>query len=339
MSDIHGSVIDEASITLIKGLELLERMMLIRRFEERAAQLRAEGLIPGFLHPYIGQEASAVGVCDALAPQDVLTSTHRGHGHMIGRGADPARMYAELFARSGGYNRGKGGSLHMIDTALGFLGANGIVGGGIPIAGGAALQFKRTGSDAVAVSFFGDGASNEGSFHETLNMAALWKLPILFVCENNLYGEFTRQSEHMVLENVADRAPAYGMPGVIVDGNDVLAVREVTRVAVERARKGEGPTLIETKTYRHRGHFEGDMARYRPKEEVAEWMNRDPLLTFPVWLSSQCGATEADLADVRARIDSRLETAIEWAKEQAHPLAEDALDHVYVDNFQGEALR
>jgi pyruvate dehydrogenase E1 component alpha subunit len=339
MNSSTGATSTGISVTLEKGLELLERMMLIRRFEERAAQLRAEGLIPGFLHPYIGQEASAVGICDVLSPQDVLTSTHRGHGHMIGRGADPARMYAELFARVGGYNQGKGGSLHMIDTELGFLGANGIVGGGIPIAGGAALQFKRTGSDAVAVSFFGDGASNEGSFHETMNMAALWKLPILFVCENNLYGEFTRQSEHMVLKDVADRAPAYGMPGVVVDGNDVIAVREVTKVAVERARNGDGPTLIETKTYRHRGHFEGDMAKYRPKEEVEEWMKRDPLLTFSTWLSTERDASKADLADVRSRVDTRLEVAIAWAEEQAHPLAEDALNHVYVESFNGEALR
>ncbi len=339
MIDTTGSVDARTPVSLHEGLDLFERMLLIRRFEERAAQLRAEGLIPGFLHPYIGQEATAVGVCKALSVEDVLTSTHRGHGHMIARGADPARMYAELFARTGGYNRGKGGSLHMIDTALGFLGANGIVGGGIPIAGGAALQFKRTSSSAVAVTFFGDGASNEGAFHETLNLAALWKLPVLFICENNLYGEFTRQSDHMVLDNVADRAVAYGMPGVIVDGNDVLAVREVTREAVERARRGDGPTLIETKTYRHRGHFEGDMARYRPKEEVAEWMARDPLVTFPKRLSSEFSATETDLGDVRTRVESRLETAIAWAKEQEHPHPEDALDHVYVDTLEGAALQ
>jgi pyruvate dehydrogenase E1 component alpha subunit len=325
--------------SLPEGLDLLERMLLIRRFEERASQLRAAGLIPGFLHPYIGQEATAVGVCAALGPRDVLTSTHRGHGHMIGRGADPARMYAELFARTGGYNHGKGGSLHMIDTALGFLGANGIVGGGIPIAGGAALQFKRMGSDAIAVTFFGDGASNEGAFHETLNLAGLWKLPVLFVCENNLYGEFTRQSAQMVLENVADRASAYGLPGVIVDGNDVLAVRQVTQEAAARARRGEGATLIEAKTYRHRGHFEGDMARYRPKDEVAEWMARDPLVVYPGWLTAELGATEADLNGVRARVESRLDQAIEWAKEQEHPQPEDALDDVYVDSLEGAALR
>lgn len=328
-----------APTPLQEGLDLFERMLLIRRFEERAAQLRAAGLIPGFLHPYIGQEASAVGVCAALGPRDVLTSTHRGHGHMLGRGADPARMYAELFARTGGYNRGKGGSLHMIDTSLGFLGANGIVGGGIPLAAGAALQLKRSGSDAVAVAFFGDGASNEGAFHETLNLAAIWQLPVLFVCENNLYGEFTRQNNHMVLENIADRASAYGLPGVVVDGNDVLAVRQVTRDAVARARQGQGATLIETKTYRHRGHFEGDMGRYRPKDEVAEWMARDPLVTYPRWLTAELSATEADLDGVRAGVESRLEQAIEWAKEQEHPHPEDALADVYVDTLEGAALR
>jgi pyruvate dehydrogenase E1 component alpha subunit len=258
---------------------------------------------------------------------------------MIARGADPARMYAELFARTGGYNRGKGGSLHMIDTELGFLGANGIVGGGIPLAGGAALQLKRSGRDAVAVSFFGDGATNEGSFHETLNMAALWKLPVLFVCENNLYGEFTRQSDHMLLTDVADRAASYGLPGVVVDGNDVLAVREVTRQARDRARAGEGPTLIETKTYRHRGHFEGDMARYRSKDELASWVERDPVVVFPRTLSENWDVSDAELDAVRSGVEERLEQCIEWAKEQEHPQPEDALNDVYVDTIEGAALR
>src|SRR5262249_27245348 len=192
-ADAMNSADDLPPVSGGDGLELFTRMLLIRRFEERASQLRAAGLIPGFLHPCIGQEASAVGVCAALGARDVLTSTHRGHGHMLARGADPARMYAELFARVDGYNRAKGGSLHMIDVELGFLGANGIVGGGIPLATGAALQLKRKQAGGVAVSFFGDGATNEGAFHESLNLAALWKLPVIYVCENNLYGEFTRQ--------------------------------------------------------------------------------------------------------------------------------------------------
>jgi pyruvate dehydrogenase E1 component alpha subunit len=326
-------------VSKAEGLDLLSRMILIRRFEERAAQLRAAGLIPGFLHPCIGQEAVAVGACAGLAAGDVLTSTHRGHGHMLARGADPARMYAELFARIDGYNHGKGGSLHMIDVALGFLGANGIVGGGIPLATGAALQLKRQGSGGVAVSFFGDGATNEGSFHESLNLAALWKLPAIFICENNLYGEFTRQDEHQVITDIADRAASYAMPGVIVDGNDVLDVRRGVRAAVERARGGRGPTLIEAKTYRHRGHFEGDMARYRPQEEVDRWMARDPIDALGRRLADECGAGDEELAEVRSAVESRLDACIEWAKGRDHPSPEDGLQHVYVDDFEGAALR
>ncbi|MFC6886502.1 MULTISPECIES: thiamine pyrophosphate-dependent dehydrogenase E1 component subunit alpha [Actinomadura] len=322
-----------------EALDLLGRMVLIRRFEEKAARQRAAGLIPGFLHPYIGQEAVATGVCASLGPDDVLTSTHRGHGHMLARGADPARMYAELFGRTTGYNKGKGGSLHMIDVELGFLGANGIVAGGIPLATGAALQFKRRSSDALAVTFFGDGASNEGAFHESLNLAALWDLPVLFVCENNLYGEFTRQDRHQRITDVADRAASYGMTGVVVDGNDVAAVRDVTAEAARRARAGEGPTLIEAKTYRHRGHFEGDMAKYRPKDEVAHWKGRDPIDLLAAKLTGDLGASEADVASVRADVDKRLDEAIAWAAEQPHPVPEDALDHVYVDSLGGAALR
>lgn len=330
---------DDTTPSREHALALLRRMVLIRRFEERAGKLRASGLIPGFLHPYIGQEAVAVGVCDALGPDDVLTSTHRGHGHMLARGADPARMYAELFARTTGYNRGKGGSLHMIDADLGFLGANGIVGGGIPLAAGAALQLRRAGSDAVAVTFFGDGATNQGSFHETLNLAALWKLPVLFVCENNLYSEFTRQDQHQLIRDVADRADSYVMAGATVDGNDVLAVRDVAAQAVRRGRAGEGPTLIETKTYRHRGHFEGDMARYRPKDEVEHWLARDPLTVFAEELTRSWGATDDDVAAVRASVEEELQAAADWAEEQPWPTTAEAQEDVYVETHEGAALR
>ncbi len=257
---------NETTLSPERLVELYRLLVLIRRFEERASELRLAGFIPGFLHPSIGQEAVAVGVCAALGPNDAITSTHRGHGHMLARGADPQRMYAELYGRRDGYNRAKGGSLHMIDTELGFLGANGIVGAGIPLATGAALQLKRRGAGAVAVSFFGDGATNEGAFHESLNLASLWNLPAVYVCENNLYGEFTRQDKHQTVKDVAVRADAYAMPGVIVDGNDVLETLRVTSEAVTRARAGEGPTLIEAKTYRHRGHYEGDMGAYRPPD-------------------------------------------------------------------------
>lgn len=320
-------------------LELYRRMVLIRRFEERAAELRQQGHIPGFLHPYIGQEAVAVGVCAALGPEDVITSTHRGHGHLLARGADPMRMYAELFARVDGYNRGKGGSLHMIDAGLGFLGANGIVGGGIPIATGAALQLKRRGRAAVAVCFFGDGATNEGSFHESLNLAALWRLPAVYVCENNLYAEFTRQDQHQPIRSIAVRADAYAMPGVTVDGNDVIAVRDATLEARRRALEGGGPTLIEALTYRHRGHYEGDMARYRPREEVEAWLARDPLTICARRLVDHHGVDEEAVRRVEAEVDDVLEAAIEAALQSPHPDPEDAFTDVYVDDHEGGALR
>lgn len=325
--------------SLAEALRHYETMLLIRRFEERAAQLRALGFVPGFLHPYIGQEAVAVGVCSALGPEDVLTSTHRGHGHMLARGADPARMYAELFARIDGYNKGKGGSLHMIDKALGFLGANGIVGGGIPLAAGAALELKRTGTSALAVSFFGDGATNEGSFHETLNLASLWRLPVLFVCENNLYGEFTRQDRHQTIVDVADRASSYAMKGMVVDGNDVFTVRAAALEAADRARSGDGPTLIEAKTYRHKGHFEGDMARYRPQEEVDAWMARDPLILLDREIVEYLGGSPDDLEEVRARVEQKLDDAIAWAKERPRPAPDDAVDDVFANSYGGTALQ
>jgi TPP-dependent pyruvate/acetoin dehydrogenase alpha subunit len=322
-----------------EALQFYEGMRTIRRFEERAAQQRLLGLVPGFLHPYIGQEAVAVGVCAALDERDVITSTHRGHGHLLARGADPARMYAELFARTDGYNKAKGGSLHMIDAALGFLGANGIVGGGIPLAAGAALRLKQTQTGGVAVSFFGDGATNEGSFHETLNLASLWKLPVVFVCENNLYGEFTRQDRHQTIRDVAERAKAYTMPGEVTDGNDVFAVRDLAGLAVQRAREGGGPTLLEAKTYRHKGHFEGDMARYRPKEEVDAWMARDPITLLATRILDELGGSPDELAEIDQRIEAELSAAIEWAKSSPHPTADDATEDVYVDTLQGAALQ
>lgn len=321
-----------------QNIELYRLMYLIRRFEERAAHLRQQGFIPGFLHPYVGQEAVAVGVCAALEGGDVITSTHRGHGHMLARGADPARMYAELYARQDGYNRAKGGSLHMIDAELGFLGANGIVGGGIPLATGAGLQKKREGRGRVAVSFFGDGATNEGSFHESLNLASLWSLPVVYVCENNFYGEFTPQHKHQPITDIARRADSYAMEGVAVEGNFVLEMREAARAAVERARAGEGPTLIEARTYRHRGHYEGDMARYRPPGELEEWMARDPLRVFEQHLRSE-GITEEDLEKARDAVETRLDKAARFAEQSPHPQPDEALEDVYMETYGGTALR
>ena len=317
---------------------LYRSMFLIRRFEERAAHLRQQGFIPGFLHPYIGQEAVAVGVCAALEDGDVITSTHRGHGHMLARGADPARMYAELYGRQDGYNRAKGGSLHMIDVALGFLGANGIVGGGIPLATGAALQKKREGQGRVAVSFFGDGATNEGSFHESLNLASLWSLPVVYVCENNFYGEFTPQHKHQPITEIARRADSYAMEGVVVEGNYVLEMRAAARAAVERARAGKGPTLIEARTYRHRGHYEGDMARYRPPGELEEWMARDPLRVFEEHLRGE-GVDDAQLEQVREGVETQLDEAARFAGNSPHPRPTEALEDVYVQTHEGRALR
>jgi acetoin:2,6-dichlorophenolindophenol oxidoreductase subunit alpha len=320
-------------------LDLYRSLVRIRRFEERASELRLAGFIPGFLHPSIGQEAVAVGVCAALGPGDVITSTHRGHGHMLARGADPRRMYAELYARQDGYNRAKGGSLHMIDTELGFLGANGIVGGGIPLATGAALQLKRSRAQGIAVSFFGDGATNEGAFHESLNLASLWSLPVVYVCENNLYGEFTRQDKHQTVKDIAVRADSYAMPGVVVDGNDVLAVRAAMEEAVTRARSGQGPTLLEAKTYRHRGHYEGDMGAYRPHDEVSEWLARDPIALFGRRLIDEHGVTQDELDLVASEVERELDEAAAFAESSPHPLPEEALEDVYQDPYEGAALR
>ncbi|MEW5960588.1 MAG: thiamine pyrophosphate-dependent dehydrogenase E1 component subunit alpha, partial [Chloroflexota bacterium] len=245
-------------------LNFYRTMRLIRDFELRAINERRAGLIPGFIHSCVGQEATAVGACAALRPDDVITSTHRGHGHLMAKGGEPRLMMAELAARSTGYCGGKGGSLHMTDFDLGILGANGIVAGGIPLAAGAALAFQLRGEARVALAFFGDGAVNEGAFHEAANLAGLWRLPLIFFCENNLYGEGTPQSKQAPLADLSRRADGYGFPGVVVDGNDVLAVYQATRIAVARARTGDGPTFVEGKTYRFRGHYEGDPMVYRP---------------------------------------------------------------------------
>lgn len=253
-----------------KGLmvESYRKMVLIRKFEMCASKLFAQNKLPGFLHLYVGEEAVATGVCSALEVTDYITSTHRGHGHLIAKGGDVKKMMAELFAKETGYCKGKGGSMHISDRDKGILGANGIVGAGIPIATGAAFASKYKGDGRVAVSFFGDGAANRGTFHEALNMAAAFKLPAVFVCENNLFAISVCARYHMAISDISDRAAAYGMPGYSIDGNDVELVYETTKAAVERARRGEGPTLIECKTWRHRGHYEGDPDDYRTAEEL-----------------------------------------------------------------------
>ena len=319
-------------------LDLYRKMFLIRQFELRAINERRSGLIPGFIHSCVGEEATAVGACAALNIEDVITSTHRGHGHLIAKGGDPSYMMAELAARSTGYCGGKGGSLHMSDFDLGILGANGIVAGGIPMAVGAALAFQMRREPRVALAFFGDGAVNEGAFHEAANLAGLWSLPVIFFCENNLYGEGTPQHKQAPIRDLSQRAAGYGFPGVIVDGNDVLAVYEATREAAARARGGLGPTFIEGKTYRYRGHYEGDPMVYRSKEELEAWKQRDPIIHWREKLLSEYGVAPEVLDDIKARVRQQLDEAVAFAIESPPPPPEAALMGVYGDTHDGRVF-
>jgi pyruvate dehydrogenase E1 component alpha subunit len=312
-----------------KLVEMYRTMVKIRLFEEKVFELYAQNLVPGTIHLYTGQEAVAVGVCSALRKDDYITSTHRGHGHCIAKGADVKRVMAEILGKRTGYCKGKGGSMHIADFSIGILGATGVVGAGIPIAAGAGLSIKLRKTDQVVACFFGDGAANQGTFHEGINMAAIWSLPVIFVCENNLYAMGTRVSTVMRIENVAERATAYGIPGVVVDGNDVLAVYEATFKAAERARRGEGPTLIECKTYRHRGHSRVDPARYRPKEEVEAWLAKDPIRRFRDKLLKSGVLTEAEIQQIERETAAEIEETVRFAMESPYPTPEEALQDVY----------
>jgi len=300
-------------------LKLYESMQRIRRFEEEVADLFAGGSIPGFVHLYIGQEAVAVGACATLNRDDYITSTHRGHGHLIAKGGDLKKMMAELFGKETGYCKGRGGSMHIVDVSLGILGANGIVGAGTQIAAGAGLSAKLRKSGQVVICFFGDNATSEGMFHESINLASVWDLPVVFVCENNLYGQFTPYEKHSKVPDIAEKAKAYGIPGVIVDGNDVLAVKEATAQAVERARAGEGPTLVECKTYRWHGHYEGDVYAYRDDEEIEQWKKKCPISNFRAKLIAEGIATEDELNAVDETVDNAVKEAIEFADESPEP--------------------
>lgn len=312
-----------------KLVEMFRKMLDIRHFEEKAFDLYGQNLVPGTLHLYAGQEAVAVGVCANLRKGDYVTSTHRGHGHCIAKGAKIDRVMAEVLGKRTGYCKGKGGSMHIADFSVGMLGATAVVGAGIPIAAGAGLSIKLRGTDQVVACFFGEGASNQGTFHEGINMAAIWALPVVFVCENNLYAMGTRQSRVMLIENVADRAAAYGIPGETVDGNDVLAVYETALRAVRRAREDQGPTLIECKTYRHKGHSRFDPASYRPKEEVGQWLKRDPVLRFRAKLLEMQVLTEKEAGQIEQDSISAMEKATKFALESPHPTPEEALEDVY----------
>jgi acetoin:2,6-dichlorophenolindophenol oxidoreductase subunit alpha len=346
------------SMTEADGLALYRAMLRIRRFEERCNALFLQGRIPSTLHLYIGQEAVAVGVCAELRRDDYLTSTHRPHGHALAKGVTPAAIMAELFAKATGCCRGKGGSMHVGDISVGMVPAIAIVGGGQPVAVGLGLAAKMRRTDQVVASFFGEGGANEGAVHEAMNMAAVWRLPVLFICENNLYGASTPVTQVVAVTNIADRAAAYGMPGVVVDGNDVLAVREVTREAVQRARAGEGPTLIECKTYRLCGHSRSDACGYRSREEEAAWRERDPLLVLARRLSeTEDGGRRTEdggrqtaggirpssvlrppssvetlpglFADIQREVTAEIDAAVAFAEESPAPAAEDTLRHVY----------
>ena len=312
-----------------EALELYRQMIRIRRFEEKLFELFSTRPMPGSMHQYNGEEAVAVGVCAHLNKDDYVTSTHRGHGHCLAKGADVNAVMAEMFAKRTGCCKGMGGSMHIADFGVGMLGANAIVGGGIAIAAGAGWTCQRAGRGQVSVAFFGDGATNEGSFHESLNLAAIWKLPVVFVCENNLYGFSTHYKRTMLLDDIADRAGSYGMPGVIIDGQDVLAVHKAAGEAIEAARQGKGPALLECKTYRYRGHSRFEPANYRTREEVKQWQERDPIDLFGKHLQKEFGISPAELKAVDDPAITEMNEAVTFAEQSPDPRANDYLDYIF----------
>jgi TPP-dependent pyruvate/acetoin dehydrogenase alpha subunit len=305
------------------------KMVRIRAFEERVLKEFAAGKIPGFVHLSSGQEAVAVGACAAIRPDDYITSNHRGHGHCIAKGGKTDLMMAELFGKKTGYCKGRGGSMHLADMDLGILGANGIVGAGITIATGAALGNQMQKSDRVVLCFFSDGASNTTRFHEGINLGAIWNLPVVYLLENNGYAECTSIRNTAKLENLADRAGAYGIPGQTVDGNDVIAVYEAVTEAVARARKGAGPTIVECKTYRIHGHEEGDQQTYKSKEEIEFWAKRDPIVLFGNRLVSDRIFTEKEVKKIDQEIAAEIDKAVEFAVNSPFPEPTEALEGVY----------
>lgn len=312
--------------------QLFRKMVEIRKFEEKIGELFLAGELPGFVHLYIGEEAIAVGVCANLTDRDYITSTHRGHGHCIAKGAQIEPMMAEIFGKATGYCKGKGGSMHIADFSVGMLGANGVVGGGYNLAVGAALAAKMQKTEQVAVCFFGDGASNRGTFHEGMNMAAAWKLPVVFVCENNQWASTTPYRTTTAIEDIAVRAAGYGMPSVIIDGNDVLAVHEAAKSAIERARRGEGPMLIEAKSYRIKGHYVGDPELYRTKAEVQEQFDtRDPLKLFAKLVIEKKWLKQKDLDAIQLETAARVEAAVEQAKKDPYPADGELFTDMYVE--------
>lgn len=305
---------------MLLGLPLyLRQMLLIRRFEEKLDDLFSSGVIKGTSHLYAGQEAVAVGVCAALNPTDLMTSTHRGHGHFLAKGGDPETLMAELWGKATGPSKGRGGSQHVADYSIGFLGSNGITAGGLPIATGAALSAQMRGTDQVVVCFFGEGGANQGTFHESINMAAIWRLPVIFICENNHYAMSTRFDEAFATPNIATRAAGYGIVGEVVDGTDFFEVKTAIESAAARARRGEGPTLIEAKVYRYYGHSKSDKCEYRTREEEAEWRLKDPIGK----LQTGMAMPNEEYALILEEIDAQVERAVEFARDSPEPQVEE----------------
>ena len=316
-------------------MKMLRRMMLIRRFDENVKELVQRGELVGAAHCYIGEEAVAVGACAALRDDYYITGNHRSHGHPIAKGGDVRRAMAELLGKSTGFCKGKGGSMHLADFSIGILGESGIVASALPVAVGAALGSKMQGLDRVVVSFFGDGASNLGACHEAMNLAAIWKLPVIFLCENNQYAVTTHFSEVVAVENISDRAVAYNMPGILVDGQDAIATHDVTAEAVARARAGEGPSLIEARTYRYEDHSEG-LGRilrepYRTDEEVDNWRKRDPIAIHQQMLLQREIATQEEIHQVQADVVGAIEEALEFARESPYPEPKDLFADMYAE--------
>lgn len=310
-------------------LNLYEQMVRIRYFEEEVERNLQKGYLHGTTHLYNGQEAVAVGVCSQLRRDDFIASTHRGHGHALAKGADMNKMMAEMFGKRTGYSKGKGGSMHIANITDGNLGSNGVVGGNIPIAVGAALTAQMKQENHIVACFFGDGATNEGSFHESLNLASIWKLPVIFVCENNLYGMSSLINDMTNIENLSTRASSYGIPGVTIDGNDLFAVMKTTKEAVERARNKEGPTLIEAKTYRFKGHSRSDKELYRSHEEVVAYQGRDPIERFKNFLLTETKITEKDLELIHFRVKRCIKRATSFALESKEPALAELHKDVY----------
>ncbi len=306
-------------------------MQRIRKFEETAEICHGKGMVQGFIHTYIGEEAIATGVCENLNKDDYIVSTHRGHGHLIAKGGETKYMMAELFGRATGYCRGKGGSMHIADPSIGILGSNGIVGAGFCPACGAGLSAKLDKKGQVCVCFFGDASTNIGMFHEAMNMAAVWKLPVIFVCENNYFGIGTSQKISTAIDDLSDRAAGYGMPGVTIDGNDVMTVYETANEAIKRARKGQGPTMIECKTWRQRGHFTGDNGFYKDPKDQEAWLKKDPIPKYQKFLLDNNVMTKEEMDKVDAELDKELEEAVKFGDESPYPAIEEMGRDVYTD--------